>query len=41
MTKQLIGKELKRNTKEIFNNKEVKSKANCKACHSDVEKRFN
>ncbi len=24
--------------KEIFNNKEVKSKANCKACHSDIEK---
>ena len=25
-------------SKEIFNNKEVKSKANCKACHSDIEK---
>ena len=24
--------------KEIFDNKEIKSKANCKACHSDIEK---
>ena len=24
--------------KSVFLNKEVKSKANCKACHSDVEK---
>lgn len=24
--------------KELFENKEIKSKANCKACHSDVEK---
>jgi hypothetical protein len=24
--------------KEIYNNKKIKSKANCKACHSDIEK---
>ena len=24
--------------KELFEHKEIKSKANCKACHSDVEK---
>ena len=24
--------------KEIFNNKKIRSKANCKACHSDIEK---
>ena len=24
--------------KELFENKEIKSKANCKACHSDIEK---
>ncbi len=24
--------------KEVFENKEIKSKANCKACHSDIEK---
>lgn len=25
-------------SKEIFENKNIKSKANCKACHSDIEK---
>ena len=24
--------------KEIFDNEKIKSKANCKACHSDIEK---
>ena len=24
--------------KELFKHKEIKSKANCKACHSDIEK---
>lgn len=30
--------EHKKIAKAVFENKEVKSKANCKACHSDIEK---
>ena len=26
--------------KEVFNNPKIKSKANCKACHTDIEKGF-
>ena len=28
----------KKNPKEVFKNEKVKSVANCKACHSDIEK---
>ena len=32
------GKTHKDVSKEIFDNEKIKSKANCKACHTDIEK---
>ena len=33
-----MGKRRQRYSKDVFKMKKVKSVANCKACHSDIEK---